>query len=96
MNLSQPLFLALAALLFLPATGAGPTGKMTLPDFTKGDRIPEGAKHDWTLGATGARGWIFSDKMVTSDARQIFITGVAKGSPAEDILAIGDVLLGVS
>ena len=96
MNLSQPLFLALAALLFLPATGAGPPGKMTLPDFTKGDRIPEGAKHDWNLGATGARGWIFSDKMVTSDARQIFITGVAKGSPAEDILAIGDVLLGVS
>ena len=96
MNLSQPLFLALAALLFLPATGAGPTGKMTLPDFTKGDPIPEGAKHDWNLGATGARGWIFSDKMVTSDARQIFITGVAKGSPAEDILAIGDVLLGVS
>jgi HEAT repeat protein len=69
---------------------------MTLPDFTKGDRIPEGAKHDWNLGATGARGWIFSDKMVTSDARQVFITRVAKGSPAEDILAIGDVLLGVS
>ena len=34
--------------------------------------------------------------MVTSDARQVFITRVAKGSPAEDILAIGDVLLGVS
>ena len=96
MNLSRPLSLALATLLFLPATGAGPPGKMTLPDFTKGDRIPEGAKHDWNLGATGARGWIFSDKMVTSDARQVFITRVAKGSPAEDILAIGDVLLGVS
>ena len=96
MNLSRPLSLALATLLFLPATGAAPPGKMTLPDFTKGDRIPEGAKHDWNLGATGARGWIFSDKMVTSDARQIFITRVAKGSPAEDILAIGDVLLGVS
>lgn len=96
MNLSRPLSLTLATLLFLPATGAGPPGKMTLPDFTKGDRIPEGAKHDWNLGATGARGWIFSDKMVTSDARQVFITRVAKGSPAEDILAIGDVLLGVS
>ena len=28
------------------------------PDFTKGDPIPEGATHDWTLGASGARGWI--------------------------------------
>ena len=28
---------------------------MAVPDFTKGDPIPEGATHDWTLGATGAR-----------------------------------------
>lgn len=71
-------------------------GKQSLPnpDFTKGGKIPAGADHDWTLGATGARGWIYSDKMVTSDARQIAITEVDKGSPADGILAVGDVILG--
>ena len=37
------------------------------PDLTQGDKIPEGANHDWTLGPTGARGWMFSDTLVTSD-----------------------------
>ena len=69
--------------------------KATNPDFTKGESIPEGFKHDWNLGATGARGWIFSDKLVTSDARQVKITKVAKGSSAEGVLAVGDVILGV-
>lgn len=75
---------------------AAPKGKMTLPDFTKGDPIPKGANHDWNLGATGARGWMFSDKMVTSDARQIIITKVAEGSPAIRTLEVGDVILGVN
>ena len=44
------------------------------PDFTQGDKIPEGANHDWTLGPTGARGWMFSDKLVTADARQMATT----------------------
>lgn len=86
---------SIAALLAIPSTGfAAPKGTMTLPDFTKGDAIPAGAKHDWTLGATGLRGWIYSEKMVTTDARQIAITRVDKGSPAEGILAVGDVILG--
>jgi hypothetical protein len=86
--------LAIAAMLATPAPAA-PNGQMTLPDFTKGDAIPAGARHDWTLGATGARGWIFCDKMVTTDARQIAITKVDKGSPADGVLAVGDVILGV-
>lgn len=65
------------------------------PDFTKGDRIPARAKHDWNLGTTGARGWIYCDNLVTSDARQIAITKIEKGSPAEGVLVAGDVLLGV-
>lgn len=56
-----------------PSPAAEPPSAMSIPDFTKGDRIPEGASHDWNLGATGARGWIFCDKLVTSDARQIFL-----------------------
>ena len=89
--------LALVALLAasLPALAAGKGQPMTIPDFTKGGTIPAGAKHDWNLGPTGLRGWMFCDKMVTSDARQIAITKVEKGSPADGILAVGDVLLGV-
>ena len=69
---------------------------MQVPDFTKGDKIPEGAEHDWNLGATGARGWIYTDRLVTTDARQILITEVAKDSPADGILELDDVILGVS
>lgn len=68
--------------------------KFTMPDFTKGDTIPSHAKHDWNLGPTGLRGWMFCDKLVTTDARQIAITVVDKGSPAEGLVAVGDVLLG--
>lgn len=76
------------------ASAAGGGGTLTLPDFTKGEAIPAGATHDWNLGATGARGWMFSDKMVTSDARQVSITQVDPGSPADGVLAVGDVILG--
>jgi hypothetical protein len=86
-----------AVLLALHASvsAAKPTGNVTNLDFTKGESIPEGFTHDWNLGATGARGWMFSDKLVTTDARQIKITKVANGSPADGTLAVGDVILGV-
>ena len=95
------LFVTLAGLSALAAapapTTAAPAGRppSVPPDFTRGGTIPAGAKHDWNLGATGARGWMHCDKMVTSDARQIAITQVERGSPADGVLAVGDVLLGV-
>jgi hypothetical protein len=87
---------AFFASLVSPAAAA-PKKKETMsnPDFLKGDPIPAGAVHDWNLGATGARGWMFSDKRSTTVARQIRITQVAKGSPADGMLAVGDVILGV-
>lgn len=96
MNVIQSLSsrLTFAALLTIPTLAAA-KGKMDLPDFTKGESIPVGAKHDWNLGATGVRGWMYSDKMVTTEARQIMITKLDKGSPADGILALGDVILGV-
>ena len=69
--------------------------RMSNPDFTQGEQIPTDAKHDWTLGPTGVRGWMFSQNLVTTEARQIAITQVEKGSPADGILAVGDVILGV-
>ncbi len=81
------------AAIALPAQGGR---EAPIPDFTKGDKIPANAPHDWNLGPTGARGWMHCDRMVTTDARQIAITAVAAGSPAEGVLAVGDVLLGVA
>jgi hypothetical protein len=88
----------LLAAIFAAAgpTAAAPKNSMALPDLTKGDPIPAGANHDWTLGATGARGWMYSSKLETTDARQIAITAVDKGSPADGILAAGDVITGVA
>lgn len=85
-------FFAAISLVF----GADNAKTKSAPDLTKGEKIPDGAKHDWNLGATGLRGWIYCDKMVTSDARQIAITNVQKGSPADGVFAVGDVILGVA
>ena len=62
------------------------------PDFTQGGTTD--GSHDWTLGATGARGWIYAFKH-TGDARQILITKVARQSPADGVLEVDDVILGV-
>jgi hypothetical protein len=92
------LFLTLAfALLGLASIASAlPNDKaIVIPDLTKGDKIPKGAKHDWNLGPTGLRGWMFCDKLVTTDARQIAITTVEPGSSADGLIVVGDVLLGV-
>ena len=72
---------------------AGPRGvKPPIPDFTQGAETD--GSHDWTLGPTGARGWMYAWKH-TGEARQILITEVAKGSPADGVLQAKDVILGV-
>lgn len=91
-------WIVLLIALFAPlqrSVNANENSKSSVPDLTQGDTVPKGAKHDWNLGASGARGWMHCDKLVTSDARQILITSIAKGSPADGVLAVGDVLLGV-
>lgn len=89
-------FSALLLSLFpLRVTAAVGAKSLQAPDFTKGEGIPANARHDWNLGPTGLRGWMYCDKMVTSDARQIQITRVDPGSPADGVIAVGDVLLGV-
>ena len=65
-----------------------------MSDFTKGGQ--PGDYHDWTLGPTGARGWIYGRKGQTAEARQILVTKVSRNSPADGILKKGDVILGVA
>jgi uncharacterized protein DUF6288/HEAT repeat protein len=94
---SLPRFFTAAAAVFPILIGGRlvAASPQDVPDFTLGAELPAAAKHDWNLGATGARGWIYSQKMVTSLARQILVTEVAPDSPAEKLLAVGDVILGV-
>jgi hypothetical protein len=75
---------------------AGPKVALKNIDLTKGEQVPAEAKHSWTLGATGAKGWMFCDKLTTLDARQIAIVEVLPSSPAEGVLQKGDVILGVA
>ena len=86
--------LIIAAALANPASAAE-DGQITVPDFTAGETIPADAKHDWNLGPTGMRGWMYCDQMVTTDARQISITNVEQGSPADGMFRVRDVILGV-
>ncbi len=89
--------LAFAVILAMPgpALAAAKAEAMAMPDFTKGDTVAKDGPHDWTLGPTGARGWIFTSNGHSGEARQILVTAVAKGSPAATMLNVGDVILGV-
>ena len=65
------------------------------PDLTHGGKRDD--IHDWLLGPTGARGWVFTrDEDLTAKSRQILITAVDAGSPADGILHTKDVILGVN
>ena len=62
-------------------------------DLTK--TVPAKTNNSYNLGPTGALGWMYVDKGMTVKSRQILITVVEKGSPAEGKLEVGDVILGV-
>lgn len=64
-----------------------------VPDFTKGGKKDD--KPDWNLGPTGARGWMWVMRLRSDLSRQILITKVETGSPAEGVLKVGDVILGI-
>ncbi len=87
---SARLWLLAGLLTALPVASAWPQ----VPDLTEGGVRDQ--THDWTLGPTGARGWIYGTQGTTADARQILVTEVAQGSPAGGILEIGDVILGTN
>ena len=65
---------AAAFSMLVASSPAAKKAKIDKPDLTH-EPIPKGASHDWNLGATGARGWMFSDKLATSDARVIASVG---------------------
>lgn len=67
--------------------------------------IPD-TKKDYHLGPIGARGWMhkktirftpqdFTSEMSTAFSRQILVTAVEEGSPADKVLKVGDVIIGI-
>ncbi|MBI1337273.1 MAG: hypothetical protein GC164_09970 [Phycisphaera sp.] len=65
------------------------------PDLTNGGE-PNLEQISWNLGTTGAAGWTWSiPHQTTEGAKQIYITRIAPGTPAEGILNVGDVVVGV-
>jgi len=73
------------------------------PDLTK-DVSSVDRKLTYNLGATGLRGWIFTKAADNPDAeqgrttlasRQSLVTHVGAGSPAEGVVKVDDVIIGV-
>ena len=84
--------LALACCGSLPVAADPPPA--TPPDLIHGGHKDE--NHDWLLGPTGARGWMFlRHEDLSAGSRQILVTAVDSGSPADGILQVNDVILGV-
>lgn len=65
-SLSLAAAVAVGLLACCPLPAARPREN---PDVTRGGTIPVGASHDWTLGATRARGWMYCEMLVTTQAR---------------------------
>jgi hypothetical protein len=72
------------------------------PDLTKRSTVDR--KRTYNLGSTGLRGWIFTrpdnfhdsvQGRTTTASRQILVTHVGKNSPADGVMRVDDVILGV-
>ena len=63
-----------------------------IPDLTKD--TPPKTDNSYNLGPTGALGWMYVEAGMTEKSRQILVTTVDKGSPADGKLQPGDVILG--
>ena len=94
------LLAALAAVL--PAAGRTPAAEAAPPDLTQSPKVDR--RQTYNLGATGLRGWIHTKAAnnldsqqgrTTTASRQILVTHVGAKSPADGVVKVGDVVLGV-
>ncbi|MBM3965719.1 MAG: hypothetical protein FJ308_11740 [Planctomycetes bacterium] len=76
----------------------------TPPDLTRGETKEVERDRTYNLGATGMRGWIYTKPAnfldsvqgrTTDVSRQILVTHVGKKSPADGIVRVDDIILGV-
>jgi autotransporter-associated beta strand protein len=90
-------------LLAALALGSASTLLAQVPDLTK-DMKSVDRKGTYNLGATGMRGWIHTKAETKADAdfgrttgasRQILVTHVGANSPADGVMQVDDVILGI-
>jgi hypothetical protein len=76
---------------------------LTPVDLTKGNTVDR--KQTYSLGATGLRGWIHTKAAsdldsgqgrTTAVSRQILVTHIGKKSPADGVMKVDDVILGIA
>ncbi|MBU6327538.1 MAG: hypothetical protein KGQ89_07915, partial [Verrucomicrobia bacterium] len=74
------------------------------PDLTKGEMTGVDRKGTYNLGSTGMRGWIYLKPAThfdglqgrtTAVSRQILVTHIGAKSPADGVMQVDDVILGV-
>ena len=75
------------------------------PDLTKGETTGVDRKGTYNLGSTGLRGWIYLKPAThfdglqgrtTAPSRQILVTHVGAKSPADGVIRVDDVIVGVA
>ena len=91
----------LALMSSVPLNAAAPPAP---PDLTKGETTGVDPKGTYNLGATGLRGWIYLKPAThfdglqgrtTAPSRQILVTHVGAKSPADGVMQVNDVILGI-
>ena len=98
------LLAAMAAMATNQFSAAAPPALAPPPDLTTGATLDR--KGTYNLGSTGLRGWIYTlpvrqfdlERMqgrTTLPARQILVTHVGAKSPADGVMQVDDVILGV-
>jgi Family of unknown function (DUF6288)/HEAT repeats len=95
--------LCVAMLALLSPTGLTGMAAETPPDLTQNNTVKR--EQTYNLGATGMRGWIYTKPAsyldsiqgrTTTASRQILVTHVGAKSPADGVIQVDDVILGVS
>ncbi len=102
MRLGITLSGALCLVLVVSTAALAAPKPIEVPDLTTKPEVD--TKKTYNLGATGLRGWIFTKPPTHMDsyqgrttmlARQILVTHVGEKSPADGVMQLGDVILGI-
>lgn len=93
-----------AMLVLIIGLSAPASGAAEVPDLTKSVKRGVNREQTYNLGPTGLRGWIYTHPetdldsvqgRTTAGSRQILVTHVGAKSPADGVLKVNDVILGV-
>lgn len=91
-----------AAAVLISTSAFGTEPPKTPPDLTLDSKVDR--ELTYNLGATGLRGWIYTrpanffesqQGRTTTASRQILVTHVGEKSPADGVMQVNDVILGV-